>query len=319
MKDKSYRAFPLGQEAAAYLRSSASGSPVVATATTSPASTSSPATSPTSSSTTSSRRSAPSASRSSWTPSGAQRAPRTYNKNLSILRDFFKWQVLPRPAARRPDPGDRARQAARRSTGPRSRPTSAAAIVAAQDDLRDRIALRLLLDYGLRKGALQGDPVQALRPPPQAADDLHEGREGPRAPAPRPGLLVRPRAPHPRRRGRAAPLPACRRSRLPRQPARRLSAGSFPDKPMGAHGLHDWWYRLPRNGRRRRRRARPAASGCTRPATPPASACSTPPGNLKAVQKLLGHASIQTTGDVYADWDIDQLAATMRTVLEDEE
>ena len=43
-------------------------------------------------------------------------------------------------------------------------------------------------------------------------------------------------------------------------------------------------------------------------------------GNLKAVQKLLGHASIQTTGDIYADWDIDQLAATMADVLtEDDE
>ena len=41
-------------------------------------------------------------------------------------------------------------------------------------------------------------------------------------------------------------------------------------------------------------------------------------GNMKAVQKLLGHASIQTTGDIYADWDIDQLADTMRAVLEDE-
>jgi hypothetical protein len=38
-------------------------------------------------------------------------------------------------------------------------------------------------------------------------------------------------------------------------------------------------------------------------------------GNLKAVQKLLGHASIQTTGDIYTDWDIDQLAATMADVL----
>jgi integrase len=37
--------------------------------------------------------------------------------------------------------------------------------------------------------------------------------------------------------------------------------------------------------------------------------------NLKAVQKLLGHSSIQTTGDVYADWDINQLAATMADVL----
>ena len=41
-------------------------------------------------------------------------------------------------------------------------------------------------------------------------------------------------------------------------------------------------------------------------------------GNLKAVQKLLGHTSIQTTGDIYADWDIDQLAATMVDVLKDE-
>ena len=31
-------------------------------------------------------------------------------------------------------------------------------------------------------------------------------------------------------------------------------------------------------------------------------------GDLKAAQELLGHASISTTGDVYADWDIDQRA-----------
>jgi site-specific recombinase XerC len=42
-------------------------------------------------------------------------------------------------------------------------------------------------------------------------------------------------------------------------------------------------------------------------------------GNLKAVQKLLGHASIQTTGDIYADWDIDQLAATLADVLNEED
>jgi site-specific recombinase XerC len=42
-------------------------------------------------------------------------------------------------------------------------------------------------------------------------------------------------------------------------------------------------------------------------------------GNLKAVQKPLGHASIQTTGDVYADWDIDQLAATMARVLSEDD
>jgi site-specific recombinase XerC len=34
-------------------------------------------------------------------------------------------------------------------------------------------------------------------------------------------------------------------------------------------------------------------------------------GNLKAVQKLLGHESIQTTGDTYTDSDIEQLAETL--------
>jgi site-specific recombinase XerC len=42
-------------------------------------------------------------------------------------------------------------------------------------------------------------------------------------------------------------------------------------------------------------------------------------GNLKAVQKLLGHSSIQTTADIYTDWDIDQLAATRAEVLVDDE
>jgi site-specific recombinase XerC len=41
-------------------------------------------------------------------------------------------------------------------------------------------------------------------------------------------------------------------------------------------------------------------------------------GNLKAVQKLLGHESIQTTGDIYTDWDIDQLAETLLEVVDDD-
>ena len=42
-------------------------------------------------------------------------------------------------------------------------------------------------------------------------------------------------------------------------------------------------------------------------------------GNLKAVQKLLGHASIQTTGDIYTDWDVDQLAQSLLDAVPDEE
>ena len=42
-------------------------------------------------------------------------------------------------------------------------------------------------------------------------------------------------------------------------------------------------------------------------------------GNIKAVSKLLGHSSISTTADIYTDWDIDQLAETLREALEESE
>ena len=40
---------------------------------------------------------------------------------------------------------------------------------------------------------------------------------------------------------------------------------------------------------------------------------------MSAADPLLGHSSIQTTVDIYADWDIDQLARTMAEVLADDE
>ena len=107
----------------------------------------------------------------------------------------------------------------------------------------------------------------------------------------------------------------CRQKTVPRAGVVR-----FPDKPMGDHGLHDWWYRrLEEAGvvakrtisGERMHKARHTAGQRVLDQT----------SNLKAVQKLLGHATIQTTGDIYTDWDIDQLAATMADVLahDDEE
>jgi hypothetical protein len=39
---------------------------------------------------------------------------------------------------------------------------------------------------------------------------------------------------------------------------------------------------------------------------------------IEAVQKLLGHESIQTTGDIYTDWDADQFAESLLEALQDE-
>ena len=85
---------------------------------------------------------------------------------------------------------------------------------------------------------------------------------------------------------------------------------------MGVHGLHKWWYRcLQRAGvvsegityGKKMHMARHRRSVLDKT------------GNLKAVQKLLGHSSITTTADIYTDWDIDQLAETMRQVVEGDE
>jgi integrase len=104
-----------------------------------------------------------------------------------------------------------------------------------------------------------------------------------------------------------------RRKAIPR--AGKTVIHQFPDKPMGVHGTHDWWYRCLHRARivqegvtsgERMHKARHSAGQRVLDQT----------GNLKAVQKLLGHESIQTTGDIYTDWDIDQLAETMRGVLD---
>ncbi len=101
---------------------------------------------------------------------------------------------------------------------------------------------------------------------------------------------------------------------MPRRWANKDTVKLFPEEPMGVHGTHDWWYRcLTEAGLvaagttsgERMHKARHTAGQRVLDHT----------GNLKAVQKLLGHESIQTTGDIYADWDDQQLAQTLADVL----
>jgi integrase len=88
---------------------------------------------------------------------------------------------------------------------------------------------------------------------------------------------------------------------------------------MGVHGLHSWWYAclhragvVPKGVERgeHMHKARHTAGQRVLDKTH---------GNLKATQKLLGHSSIQTTADIYVDWDIDQLRETMAQVTEEDE
>ena len=237
--------------------------------------------------------------------------PATYNRHLATVRDFFRWQV--RRGRLHGDPTMLIDPAKKREV---YRTTfsedQCRAIIASQDVLRDRIALRLLLHYGLRRGGLQavqfkhfdhvrkrltvflkGGKVRPL-PIPEAAfwDDL--GRHIIEAEAQPNHYLVTARW------------------------RNRYGYRDQPDKPMSPHGLHKWWYRCLANAGivpegttsgEHMHKARHTAGQTLLDHT----------GNLKAVQKLLGHSSIQTTGDVYADWDSDQLAASLNDVYRDQD
>jgi integrase/recombinase XerC len=238
-------------------------------------------------------------------------APATYNKNLSIVREFFKWH-------RRRDhlQGDptlvidtaRKRQAHREvySDDQRRR------IIAEQASRRDRIALRLLFDYGLRKGALRDVQIKHFDYQRRRLTIFTKGGKVRNVPIPSVALWT-----------------DLERHVLDAEALgdHYLMAGTSgqggarrpdPSRPMGAHGLHSWWYRrlaeagiVPKGveSGERMHKARHTAGQRVLDKT----------GNLKATQQLLGHASIQTTGDIYTDWDEAALAATMATVLGDDD
>jgi integrase/recombinase XerC len=239
------------------------------------------------------------------------RAARTYNKNLSILRDFFKWAVLRGELHGDPTlPVERAKARGVYRTGFNT--DQRRAIIASQEDLRDRTALRLLLDYGLRKGALTAVQFKHFDHHRRRLTIFTKGEKIRELPIPDPMFwrdLERIILEHAAEPGHYL---------MPGRHANQHGVTLKVTRPLSGHGMHDWWYRCLANAGivptgitagERMHKARYTAGQRVLDHT----------GNLKAVQKLLGHASIQTTADVYVDWDIDQLAATLADVLAEED
>jgi len=82
-------------------------------------------------------------------------APRTYNKAHSVLCDFFSWHVA-RDTMQRDPMATIERAKARPPRRITFSKAQVAAIFAANHEPHDQIALRLLLHYAIRKGALRG-------------------------------------------------------------------------------------------------------------------------------------------------------------------
>lgn len=236
-----------------------------------------------------------------------------YNRNLSVVKDFFRWCVATGRLV-----GDPAQLVAPARKGQTYRTAfsdeQCEAIIASAAERRDRLALRLLLHYGIRKGALQaiqfkhfdhqrrrltiftkGGKVRAL-PLTEKAFWLDLERD----------ILDREALPE--------HYLLCPRKVMPRG----QRDVEYPERPLSGSAAHKWWYArlaaagiVPRgtNAGERMHKARHSAGQRVLDKT----------GNLVAVKSLLGHASIQTTGDIYVDHDEAALAATLRLVLPDEE
>lgn len=248
------------------------------------------------------------------------REPRTYNKNLSTIKDFFKWAVLKGKIH-----GDPALPVVRHKARDVHRETfnhdTLIRIFTDGPDpdhlFRDRCCLRLLLKYGLRKGALRniqfkhfdrhrrcltvftkGEKIRTLRIKDEGFwKDLARLRRD-----------VDPEDTHyllPRRKWVFWKYD---------QNGKALGRFvSYPAEPSGEHGTHNWWYGcLQRAGivplgvtaGEKMHKSRHTAGQTLLDNT----------GNLKAVQKLLGHSDIAVTGNTYTDWDEGQLADSMELV-----
>lgn len=257
-----------------------------------------------------------------WARHWSDRTPRTRAKVMSVLRNFFDWAVRERglngnPCAPIQSPKRRGveRQVFSRHIVQR--------VIAGQAHSADRLACRLILEYALRKGELQavcfkhfdferrrltvfgkGGKVRLV-----PIVDEHFWRDF--------GALQLERRPEPDEYLVCKPP---MRRRVGRWPEYRYEVvREFRDQPLSATSMHRWWYaRLVEagiisadttRGEGMHRGRHTALTDLTR----------FPGANLKHVQMLAGHSSIQTTADIYAHLDDVDLELVLRAMHGQEE
>jgi integrase len=267
-----------------------------------------------------------------------QRAPRTFNKNLSILREFFAWHL--RQGNLESDPAGLAIERKPVDRESRSALTlkQRDAILAANSAPWDSVPLRLLLDIGVQKGSLRRltfrdfDHHERLvvvvrgrrRDRLYIADDafwidfsrLQAYRNSVESDFVFPEERSNWQIPLPEERDAMDEYGALDEGNVyfwQRYDGLWLRATVNSERPRGEHGAQTWWYRC--LGR----------AGVVGPGVESGLPMSTArhtvgrsllarTGSLKEVQKQLGVGSGGSTGDVYSNRDADQLEATIRRV-----
>jgi site-specific recombinase XerC len=252
---------------------------------------------------------------------------RTRAKNISILKGFFEWAVL--RGKLHGDPARPIRPPRRRGVERTTFSKDEERAILAQNDRRDRLALHLLLREGIRKGALQAVQFRHFDHAQRRLTIFTKGAKVQTVPIVDPVFWNELERHILDWQAEPNEYLLCRRHTIPRWdsqdrknkklPPDRIDRIEYRDQPMGVHGLHRWWYGC-------LERAAVVATGQTSGErmhkarhTAGQRVLDHTHGNLKAVQKLLGHSSISTTGDIYTDWDIDQPAETLRGMYEESE
>jgi integrase len=237
-------------------------------------------------------------------------APGTYNVCLAHVTDFFKhFQMRGRLHGNPTLLIERARKRDVLRTVFTSEQRRA--ILAVASEQRDRVALRLLLDYGLRKGALRAVQFKHFDWQRRELTIFTKGQKIRSLPLPDATLWLELERLTLETEAKPTDYLMCLVKPIPRAGVRR-----FPARQMSSTAMHRWWYRhMERAGivatgetsGERMHKARHTAGQRVLDAT----------GDLKLTQRLLGHASIQTTGDIYVDYDNAAFAAKMADVLRD--
>jgi site-specific recombinase XerC len=270
-----------------------------------------------------------------WDATWGEATERTRAKVLSVMRDFFKWCCRERLMAGNPTEA---------ITTPKKRgvvretfqPTVVDQIVGAQDYPADQVACRLVLRYGLRRGELGGLRLRSFDTERRRLTVVGKGGKVRQLPiedreiwdalthlvafhglGPDSYLMY---------------VNDTRKRRVPLEEATEtLDVGRGQvlgyawstvrkhdlKQPPGGHRIHDWWYEC-------LARAGVVEKGTTRGAnmhrgrhTTATELLRRPDTSLKHVQLWLGHASIQTTADIYAHLDDSDLEAIERNRWED--
>jgi integrase len=247
---------------------------------------------------------------------GAQSA-RTRAKNISILKVFFEWATL--NGKLHGDPMRPIKPPKKRGVERTIFSEDQERAILASNDRRDRLALHLLFKCGVRKSELRSIQFRHFDHPQKRLTVFRKGGKVQTLPVVDPAFWNELERWILDWEAQPQEYLLCRRSVRPNRhkPGERFIK-EYRDEPMGGHGLHDWWYGCleradvvakGQSSGERMHKARHTAGQRVLDHTR---------GNLKATQKLLGHSSISTTADVYVDWDIDQLAETLRGMLESE-